>query len=104
MFLIVFGSTMLKMIMAYICAKFVGFNNEEAHFVSGLWTGKASCQAALCGVALEMVYARNLKGTSEEYYATTVFMSMICAILIGVPFATSWISVYGGRPLGLIPK
>lgn len=93
---------MVKITVCYFTSKILGFSSEESRFVSGLWAGKASCQAALCTVALELVHSSGNK--KDEEYAMIVFMSMICAILIGVPFASSWVSVYGNRPLGLCSK
>jgi Kef-type K+ transport system membrane component KefB len=44
MLVIVFVSLMVKMLVAYFAAKAVGFDTAECTFISGLWTGKASCQ------------------------------------------------------------
>ncbi|KAI8912596.1 Cation/H+ exchanger, partial [Gorgonomyces haynaldii] len=88
--LLVLITTVVKMLAAFGVGYSLGFNADERIFVSGLWTGKASVQATLCSVALEMVHHRGL-GQAEERHALVVFMAMVSAILIGVPFATIWV-------------
>ncbi|KAI8852969.1 hypothetical protein BC829DRAFT_383428 [Chytridium lagenaria] len=70
---------------------------EEQIFTCGLFTGKASVQAALSTVTMEAVHRYNLQGTKDDARSRIVFACMVCAILLGAPFAASWVSVFGSR-------
>lgn len=98
-FALVFLSVLWKYRSCYAVCGMIGFRDDEQEFVSGLWTGKASVQATLCSVALEVVHAKQKaagaiqNGTSigkDEEYAYTVFCAMVSAILIGIPFASGF--------------
>lgn len=58
-------------------------------------------KATLCGMALEMVHQEGLQGQPEDDYAKIVFLCMVCAIMIGVPSASSWVTIFAKVPLGL---
>nr|KAJ3404816.1 Sodium/hydrogen exchanger 9B2 [Polyrhizophydium stewartii] len=94
---LVFCSVLVKQTVSLVVARGVGLRPIEAKLWSGLWTGKASVQATLCGAALELVHHRGLDGTVQATYARTVFCAMISAILIGIPFASGWASWFASN-------
>ncbi|KAJ3274579.1 hypothetical protein HDV01_002464 [Terramyces sp. JEL0728] len=98
--LIVLFSVVVKMSAAYLTAQLADLSEEEAFFIAGIWTGKASIQATLCGVALEKVHEHHLEGKPEEKYAQIVFLCLVCAIIIGVPFASIWVGLFGKVQIG----
>ncbi len=58
-------------------------------------------KATLCGAAIEMVYDLKLDDQVEHQYAKLVFLCMVCAIVVGVPVASSWVAYFGKVPLGV---
>ncbi|KAH6568315.1 hypothetical protein BASA62_005528 [Batrachochytrium salamandrivorans] len=97
-------SVLVKQIVCFIVSKYVGLSTAEARFWCGMWTGKASVQATLCGAALELVHHRGLEGSQQEIYARVVFCGMISAIVVGIPFASGWASSYGPGTLMPAPS
>ncbi|EGF79597.1 hypothetical protein BATDEDRAFT_26048 [Batrachochytrium dendrobatidis JAM81] len=93
--LLVTISVLVKQVSCFWVTRAVNLSDEEAYFWCGMWTGKASVQATLCGAALELVHHQGLEGSPQEAHARVVFCGMISAILIGVPFASGWASSYG---------
>ncbi|KAJ3192710.1 Sodium/hydrogen exchanger 9B2 [Irineochytrium annulatum] len=59
-----------------------------------------SVLAALSTVTIEAVHSRNLQGTADDARARIVFACMVAAIMIGAPFAASWVAAFGTR----VPK
>ncbi|KAJ3315303.1 Sodium/hydrogen exchanger 9B2 [Boothiomyces sp. JEL0838] len=98
--LIILFSVMVKMGAAYLTAQLADLSEEEAFFIAGIWTGKASIQATLCGVALEKVHEHHLHGKPEQQYAQIVFLCLVCSIIIGVPFASIWVGIFGKDQIG----
>jgi Kef-type K+ transport system membrane component KefB len=92
----------IKLVATLITSIVCGLDGKESMFVSGLWTGKASIQATLCGAAMEMVHRHHLENQVEQEYAKLVFLCMVCSIVVGVPTASSWVSMFGKVPLGIV--
>lgn len=40
-------------------------------------------------------------GSLEREYAGIVFLCMVCSIVVGVPSASWWVSMFGRVPLGI---
>ncbi|KAI9357357.1 hypothetical protein DFJ73DRAFT_821543 [Zopfochytrium polystomum] len=95
--LCVVSSVLVKMLFAFLAASAAGLNSEEQTLTAGVWSGKASVQAALSTVTVEAVQQYHLQNTPDEVRSRIVFAFMVCAILIGGPLAATWVSVFGGR-------
>ncbi|KAJ3204014.1 hypothetical protein HDU67_009816 [Dinochytrium kinnereticum] len=90
-------SIFIRMSVAYITSWVAGLTPEEQTFTCGLLTGKASVQAALSTVTMEAVHRNSLQGTPDDARSRIVFACMVSAILLGAPFAASWVAVFGSR-------
>ncbi|KAJ3112034.1 Sodium/hydrogen exchanger 9B2 [Phlyctochytrium bullatum] len=90
-------SILFRMTIGFIISWIAGLSAEEQIFTCGLLTGKASVQAALSTVTMELVHRNNLQGTIDDARSRIVFACMVASILLGAPFAASWVSVFGGR-------
>ncbi|KAJ3107637.1 hypothetical protein HDU97_003631 [Phlyctochytrium planicorne] len=93
-------SILVRMATAYITSWAAGLTPDEQVFTCGLLTGKASVQAALATVTMEAVHRNHLEGTADDLRSKIVFACMVSAILLGAPFAASWVSVFGARAPG----
>lgn len=97
--ILVIISASIKMSATYSSITSMNLTKQEAYFWGGVWTGKASVQATLCHVALEQVLRRGYGGRPEEKYAQVVFTGMVCAILVGIVFASTWAKQFEERGL-----
>ncbi|KAJ3113520.1 Sodium/hydrogen exchanger 9B2 [Phlyctochytrium bullatum] len=96
-------SIAVRMCCAYFTAWLAGLSPEEQVFTSGLLTGKASVQAALSTVTMELVHLHGLDGTLDSARSRVVFACMVSAILLGAPSATSWASAFGSQVPSITP-
>lgn len=94
--------TAAKSLAALVCGTLIGFSVREAWYTAGLWAAKASTQATLCTVALEMAIHHQANSSPLEELAAAVdvdrahivFALMVAAIFIGLPWASLWTRVY----------
>ncbi|KAJ1569877.1 hypothetical protein HK096_011280 [Nowakowskiella sp. JEL0078] len=93
--LVVLSSVAIRGVVSFCVALFgAGFKWKESVFVCGTWCGKASVQAALCHATYDYIHHYHLEGTVEEQYSRIVFACMLSAIIIGGPFAATWVSFF----------
>ncbi|TPX70682.1 hypothetical protein SpCBS45565_g01644 [Spizellomyces sp. 'palustris'] len=87
-------SICIKLSTAFVAARWGGLDKDEATFLSGVWTGKASVQAALSSTPLTLIQTYHLESEPDFAYAHIVFAGMVSAILIGAPVASGWVAMY----------
>ncbi|KAJ3076864.1 Sodium/hydrogen exchanger 9B2 [Podochytrium sp. JEL0797] len=90
-------SICVRMVLSFLTAQLAGLTVDEQVFTCGLWAGKASVQAALSTTTIELVHQYKLQGTEADKFSRIVFACMVSAIMLGGPFAASWVSVFGHK-------
>ncbi|KAJ3244267.1 Sodium/hydrogen exchanger 9B2 [Chytriomyces hyalinus] len=95
--LCVFASICVRMAISFFTAQLAGLTIDEQIFTCGIWTGKASVQAALSTTTMELVQQYKLQNTAADEYSQIVFACMVSAIMLGGPFAAWWVSVFGQK-------
>ncbi|KAI8622551.1 hypothetical protein BC830DRAFT_1088749 [Chytriomyces sp. MP71] len=95
--LCVFASICVRMAISFFTAQLAGLSIDEQIFTCGIWTGKASVQAALSTTTMDLVHQYKLTNTAADEYSRIVFACMVSAIMLGGPFAAWWVSVFGQR-------
>ncbi|RKP16304.1 hypothetical protein ROZALSC1DRAFT_31703, partial [Rozella allomycis CSF55] len=95
-FAVVFIGITSKMTMIYFLMGLEGFTKKQRLFIAGGWTAKATVQAALSYVTLEVVLEKNIMG-DERIYAEQMSTVMVFAILMCAPFCATWIQSMGRK-------
>ncbi|KAI8904507.1 hypothetical protein DFJ77DRAFT_435813 [Powellomyces hirtus] len=95
------ASVAIKLCTTYAATTITRFERWERGFAAGVWTGKASVQAALSSVPLSLLskHALTIPDLAQEsIHGQTAFAAIVAAILIGAPLAASWVAFYKGSP------
>ncbi|KAI9341977.1 hypothetical protein BDR26DRAFT_1006914 [Obelidium mucronatum] len=95
--LCVFISICVRMTVSFFTSQMAGLSIDEQIFTCGLWSGKASVQAALSTTTIELVHQYKLQNTEADDFSRIVFACMVSAIMLGAPFAATWVSIFGHR-------
>nr|CAD7578322.1 unnamed protein product [Timema californicum] len=88
---------LIKMLLSIMAAMGGGFSWKEKLFVSMAWFPKATVQAALGPIALDL--ARNLDAKDSIVLADKVLMVAVLAIMITAPLGAIVITLFGPRLL-----
>nr|CAD7416253.1 unnamed protein product [Timema poppensis] len=92
---------LIKMLLSIMAAMGGGFSWKEKLFVSMAWFPKATVQAALGPIALDL--ARNLDAKDSIVLADKVLMVAVLAIMITAPLGAIVITLFGPRLLNKTP-
>ncbi|PSN36209.1 hypothetical protein C0J52_07302 [Blattella germanica] len=91
------GSLLVRILVSVVVAAGEALNWKEKMFISFAWFPKATVQAAIGPVALDV--ARKLNSEVDEYYGSIVLMIAVLSILITAPIGAVLITVLGPRLL-----
>ncbi|XP_066576836.1 sodium/hydrogen exchanger 9B2 isoform X2 [Amia ocellicauda] len=91
------AALVLRVLVTFLMVMFAGFNFKEKLFVSLAWVPKATVQAAIGSVALDM--ARTKQDPELERYGMDVLTVAFLAILITAPIGALVIGLAGPRLL-----
>ncbi|KAM6156490.1 LOW QUALITY PROTEIN: sodium/hydrogen exchanger 9B2-like [Erethizon dorsatum] len=89
------GTAVLIILTTFLMVCFAGFNIKEKLFISFAWLPKATVQAAVGSVALDM--ARSHGEEQLEHYGMDVLTVAFLAILITAPIGSLLIGLLGPR-------
>nr|CAD7429438.1 unnamed protein product [Timema monikensis] len=92
---------LVKMLLSIMAAMGGGFSWKEKLFVSMAWFPKATVQAALGPIALDL--ARNLDAKDNIVLADKVLIVAVLAIMITAPLGAIVITLFGPRLLNKTP-
>nr|CAD7451325.1 unnamed protein product [Timema bartmani] len=91
----------MKMLLSIMAAMGGGLSWKEKLFVSMAWFPKATVQAALGPIALDL--ARNLDAKDSFVFADKVLIVAVLAIVITAPLGALVITLFGPRLLNKTP-
>ncbi|KAJ3346154.1 Sodium/hydrogen exchanger 9B2 [Entophlyctis luteolus] len=97
-FAIVIAVECIRSLVTFSAMKMTGKPVNEALFVAGKWSAKASIQAALATAALDAAKAAG-SDPAQIQTGTTILITYLFAILLMAPFAAVWVSILMKRLL-----
>ena len=94
----------VRLLVTYVCVWTVQFTHNERTFMSMAWLPKATVQAAIGSVALDVVKERGATGTTSNYEAELilgrqVLTLAVLAILVTAPIGAFLIAFFGPKLL-----